>query len=154
MEESQGQPQADNETTAGTETPVPPDAFLILNGIKAFPLTQAVIKIGRAHDNTLVLDDPRVSRHHLELRAIRDHFVAFDLGSSGGTYVNGQRINQGLLYPGDMISLAGINLIFMQGTHLPARPAADATGRLKGPGERATAIFNESMFGKKKKRGW
>ena len=52
---------------------------------------------------------------------IRDHFVLFDVGSSGGTYVNGQRISQGLLYPGDIISLAGIDLVFMQGTRLPGR---------------------------------
>lgn len=153
MEETPGQP-AKNDENAGTEIPVPENAFLIINGSKAIPLNQAIVTIGRAHDNTLVVDDPRVSRHHLELRAIHDHFVVFDLGSSGGTYVNGQRTNQGMLYPGDMISLAGVNIVFMQGTHLPARSAADSTGRIQGPGERATAIFNTSLFKKNKKRGW
>ena len=45
---------------------------------------------------------------------VRDRFVLFDLNSSGGTFVNGQRTDQSILYPGDVISLAGVTLIFGQ----------------------------------------
>ncbi len=55
-----------------------------------------------------------VSRAHAQLRLVKDHFVLFDLNSSGGTFVNGERTNQSVLYPGDVISLAGITLIFGQ----------------------------------------
>ena len=137
------------------EIPVPDNAFLILEGTKAIPLDQAIVRIGRSHDNSIVLDDPRVSRHHVEIRVIRDHFVLFDLGSSGGTYINSQRISQGLLYPGDVISLAGINIVFIQGTRLPGQGQADSTQTMPGPGQRATVVLNTSIFvNKKKKRPW
>jgi len=151
MENTQSTPAENGEDT-GMDIPIPANSFLVIAGTKAIPLDKTVISIGRSHDNSLVLDDPRVSRHHVENRVIRDHFVLFDLNSSGGTYVNGQRIGQGLLYPGDLISLAGVNLVFMQGTHLPGRGAADGN-TMVGPGQRPTAVFNTSLFTKKKRGG-
>jgi pSer/pThr/pTyr-binding forkhead associated (FHA) protein len=63
-------------------------------------------------DNHLILDDPRVSRAHAQLRAVQGHYVLFDLNATGGTYVNGQRITQYTLKPGDVISLAGVPIIY------------------------------------------
>lgn len=90
------------------------EAYLIVNGVELFPIRQAVVSIGRRIDNLLVLNDPRVSRAHAELRCIRGRFVIFDSGSSGGTYVNGKRVAHSVLYDGDVISLAGVHLIFRQ----------------------------------------
>jgi hypothetical protein len=92
----------------------PPNAYLIVNGVENFPLNLPVINIGRRPDNHLVINDPRVSRSHAQIRAIRGRFVVFDLNSSGGTYVNSQAITQQALSPGDVISLAGVSLIFGQ----------------------------------------
>ena len=58
---------------------IPENAFLVIRGTKSVPLNQGIIKIGRHHDNTIVIDDPRISRHHVELRAIKGHFDIFDL---------------------------------------------------------------------------
>ena len=93
---------------------IPLNAFLIIEGVKVQPLTEAVINIGRRFENHVVIDDPRVSRQHAQLRAIHGHYVLFDLSSRSGTFVNGQRANQVVLYPGDEISLAGVKLIFSQ----------------------------------------
>lgn len=93
---------------------VPEDAFVLLGGVKVFPLVKPVISIGRQLDNTLVIDDLRVSRKHAQLRAINGSYVIFDLNSSGGTLVNGHRASQTVLYPGDVISLAGVTLIYGQ----------------------------------------
>jgi pSer/pThr/pTyr-binding forkhead associated (FHA) protein len=95
------------------------NAFLIVGGTKIIPLSRSVINIGRRLNNHVVIDDPRVSRAHAQLRIVKDHFVLFDLNSSGGTFVNGQRSNHSVLHPGDVISLAGVTLIFSQ--DLPAR---------------------------------
>src|SRR5688500_2605939 len=132
------------------ENVIPSNTFLIMEGTKAIPLTQSPITIGRSHENVIVLDDPRVSRKHLEIRVIREHFVLFDLNSSGGTFVNGQRVNQGILYSGDVISLAGVNLVFMQDSRLRV-PGTDPL-RQQGAGERNTAIFNSSTGRDKKSR--
>jgi pSer/pThr/pTyr-binding forkhead associated (FHA) protein len=136
----------DNNANTGTEISIPENVFLIFQGVKAIPLNQAVTSIGRSHDNTVVIDDPRISRHHLEIRVVQDSFVVFDLHSTGGTYINGQRVSQGLLYPGDLISLAGVNLVFMQDALLPGRGKTDTSPI--GPGVHSTAIFNSSMISK------
>ena len=41
-------------------------------------------------------------------------FMIFDLGSTGGTFVNGRKINKQLLNPGDVIEIGGVSLIFNQ----------------------------------------
>lgn len=91
--------------------PRPSNAFLIVYET-TFPLRLAVVNIGRRLDNHLIVDDPRVSRAHAQLRAVQGHFVLFDLNATGGTYVNGQRITQYTLKPGDVISLAGVPIIY------------------------------------------
>lgn len=108
---------------------IPEDAFVIVDGTKVIPLNQAVINIGRRIENTLVLDDPRVSRTHAQLRAINGRYIIFDLNSTGGTFVNGERVKQSILYPGDVISLAGADLIYGQ-KNPPPRPDLKETSPL------------------------
>jgi hypothetical protein len=121
--EASDQPEGTGQTAAFTvaapnqSNAIPRNAFLIVEGNRVFALTQMVINIGRRSDNHLVLADPRVSRAHAQIRAIRGQYVLFDLNSTGGTMVNGRRINQCALKPGDVISLSGVPLIY--GEELP-----------------------------------
>jgi len=66
----------------------------------------------RREDNQIVIDDPRVSRTHAQLRAVRGQYVLFDLSFYRWNYINGTRISQQGLKPGDVISLAGVPLIY------------------------------------------
>jgi len=120
---------------------IPENAFLIVEGVKTFQLTEAVVNIGRRLDNTLVVDDPRVSRNHAQLRAIKGRYVLFDLDSTGGTFVNGQRANQTVLYPGDVISLAGVSLIFGQDNPISKRDISETSPRNDAGAERSTAVI-------------
>jgi pSer/pThr/pTyr-binding forkhead associated (FHA) protein len=140
----------ENSGSSEAEISIPENVFLIFQGVKAIPLNKPVVSIGRSHDNTVVIDDPRISRHHVEVRVINDRFVVFDLHSTGGTFVNGQRVNEGLLYPGDLISLAGVNLVFIQDRQLQERSKGDTNPI--GPGVHSTAIFHSSMTDKDIKR--
>lgn len=90
------------------------NGFLIVNGTELFLLDQVVINIGRRSDNQLVLDDGKVSRLHAQIRLIDRNYVIFDLDSAGGTWVNGERIRQRKLIPGDVIAIAGMPLVFGQ----------------------------------------
>ncbi len=128
-----------NEEQAGDG--IPENAFLIVEGVKTFQLTEAVVNIGRRLDNTLVVDDPRVSRNHAQLRAIKGRYVLFDLNSTGGTFVNGQRANQTVLYPGDVISLAGVSLIFGQDNPVSTRDISDTSPRNDAGADRSTAVI-------------
>jgi pSer/pThr/pTyr-binding forkhead associated (FHA) protein len=93
---------------------IPPNAFFIIDGVKFYPLVKAVIRIGRRLENDLVIDDPRVSRNHAQIRANEGQYVLADLGSTGGTFVNGSRVSECIIYPNDTISLGGVTLIFHQ----------------------------------------
>jgi hypothetical protein len=121
---------------------IPENAFLILGGTRIIPLTESVINIGRRLDNQVVIDDPRVSRNHAQLRVIKGRFVIFDLESTGGLFLNGQRVSQTVLYPGDVISLAGVTLVF--GQDIPsAREAAQARQVFQVSADRATVFLRK-----------
>ena len=125
---------------------IPENAFLIIEGVKVHQLSDSVVNIGRRLENQLVIDDPRVSRNHAQLRAIKGRFVLFDLNSTGGTFVNGQRTSQTVLYPGDVISLAGVALIFGQDNPPPRLDLNDpASGETEpGASERPTATIDQN----------
>lgn len=122
---------------------LPENAFLIIEGVKVYPLSLPVVNIGRRMDNQLVIDDPRVSRTHAQLRAINGRFVLFDLNSTGGTFVNGQRASQTVLYAGDVISLAGVALIFGQDNPPHGADTVDTSPMAPATSNRATAIIKE-----------
>lgn len=117
--ETEKRKEESGQTAAFTAVPttpapnaIPRNAFLIVEGNRVFPLDRPVINIGRRPDNHLVIADPRVSRSHAQIRAIRGQYILFDLNSTGGTVVNGMRVRQCALKPGDVISLSGVPLIY------------------------------------------
>src|SRR4051794_6482153 len=60
-----------------------------------FPLTVGgKVQIGRSPTTTTRFKDTTVSRVHCEVRAEADRVVVVDLNSSGGTFVNNERISQ------------------------------------------------------------
>lgn len=81
-------------------------ATLIVNGDRHVTLDKPVVNLGRQRDNDIIIDDPTVSRHHAQIRLRFGSYVLFDLGSRGGTTVNGYRVQERVLQPGDVIGLA------------------------------------------------
>lgn len=70
----------------------------------------SVIRIGRAPDNDVVLSDPLVSRHHLQLQrqdaaASSSHWQLTNQGTNG-TFVDGVLVSQGAIADGALIQLA------------------------------------------------
>lgn len=135
--------EAESEAQAG----IPSNAFLIVDGTQVFPLEENLVKIGRRGDNHLVIDDPRISRRHAQLRTIDGRYVIFDLESTGGTWVNGQRIQKSALQPGDVISLSGLPLVYGQDSLEPgdtqkyslsiSEPKDETDSEPDSPGSRA-----------------
>ena len=68
--------------------------------------------IGRSRDCEIVIDDPNVSRRHAELRKTIEGWMVADLGSTNGVKVNGRRVHEEVLRPGDKITLGLIELGF------------------------------------------
>jgi hypothetical protein len=121
----------------------PKSAYLVLQGTRIIPLNQPLINIGRRLDNHIILEDPRVSRTHAQIKLINDRFVIFDLHSTSGTFINGRRTDQSVLYPGDVISLAGVIFIYSQ--ELPAKPGEVKIIELGSPfaADRPTAVVHK-----------
>lgn len=71
----------------------------------------APLSIGRADDNSLVINDSRVSRHHARLQARRGTLVFTDLGSTNGSRVNGSRVAEVVLGEGDRIEVGDTVLV-------------------------------------------
>jgi len=90
-----------------------PAAFLVVDGSQYVPLDRSVTNIGRRRDNVIVLDDPRVSRQHCQIRYRFGQFVLYDLGSRGGTFVNDARVSECVLKPGDVIALGESKLVYV-----------------------------------------
>jgi hypothetical protein len=118
--------ETDTDGRGGLED-APRGAYLVVDGVQVFALRRPVVNIGRRNDNHLVINDSRVSRIHAQLRALRGQYVIFDLDSTGGTWVNGERIRQRVLRPGDVVSLSGVPLIYGQDAD-----EVDSTQRLPG----------------------
>lgn len=101
---------------ASSMTVLPANAFLVVGGRSNFPMETPIINIGRHSDNDLVLDDMHVSRHHAQIRAINKRYVVFDVGSTAGILLNGKKISQATLRPGDVLKVGTTNLIYIQDT--------------------------------------
>lgn len=99
-------------TNRKTEPKEESGALLLDQQGNSISLRKSVINLGRRSSNTIVINDLRVSRTHAQIRKIQEEYVIFDVGSTGGTFVNGERVGTRVLCPGDVISLAGYTFIF------------------------------------------
>jgi hypothetical protein len=97
----------------------PTGAFLIIQGKRHYRLKKHLITIGRRLDSDLVLDDQHISRKHAKLLARHGKYVLIDEKSTAGTRVNGQLIDEQTLKPGDVITIAKIDLIYGEGPEGP-----------------------------------
>ena len=80
-----------------------------------YELQTPVTLLGRGTDCDLRMVDPGVSRHHAELRVEDGQVVLVDLGSTNGTFVNGQPVRRVALTDGTTITLGRTTLVFRQG---------------------------------------
>jgi serine/threonine protein kinase len=70
-----------------------------------FPITSSEFSIGRSQDRSLPLEGTLVSRNHALIIAKDDQYLLYDQESTNGTYVNGRRVLQHVLQPGDQIRI-------------------------------------------------
>ena len=85
------------------------------DGPHAFPIELDLITVGRGLNNDLIVEDPRVSRQHAQLRYKSRRYLIGDLGSTNGTYVNGTQVTTDqVLRDGDTVSFGGLEMRFHQ----------------------------------------
>jgi hypothetical protein len=81
----------------------------------AVALDKPMILVGRALDNDVVLEEPRVSRYHAEIHLRGGRFHLRDMKSTNGSTVNGQEVSERALQDGDCVSFAGVEMLFHSG---------------------------------------
>ena len=86
--------------------------FLIFNR-QIIPLDKKITRLGRQLDNDIVFNEEFVSRFHAEIRFEDGKYVLYDNESTSGTFVNSKKIDRCVLNSGDVISLASIQIMFV-----------------------------------------
>lgn len=71
--------------------------------------------VGRARRADFVVDAQMVSRLHCRLTAGATELEVTDLGSTNGTFVNGQRVERAILRDGDRIGVGRVELVVSRG---------------------------------------
>jgi pSer/pThr/pTyr-binding forkhead associated (FHA) protein len=63
------------------------------------------LRMGRSPDNDVIFRDPATSGHHARLERRGDEFWVVDLGSTNGTFVNGESVQEKQLNHGDRLTI-------------------------------------------------
>ena len=66
--------------------------------------------IGRVEDNIFQIAEPSVSSHHCEVLLRGAEVVVRDLDSTNGTYINGEKVSESVLKPGQILRLGQIEM--------------------------------------------
>jgi predicted component of type VI protein secretion system len=66
--------------------------------------------VGRVDDNTFQIPEPSVSSHHCEILLRGTDVVVHDLNSTNGTFINGEKVTESVLKPGQVLRLGQIEM--------------------------------------------
>jgi pSer/pThr/pTyr-binding forkhead associated (FHA) protein len=83
------------------------------------------LSIGRDPSSDIFVDDPEVSRHHAELVRHGQDWSIIDAGSTNGTSVNGTKVREVILQPGNRIEVGDVELA-LRHSGADARPLSDS----------------------------
>ncbi len=101
------------------------------NAGSRFVLEGDLTRVGRHPDSDIFLDDITVSRRHAEFARQGGAYVARDVGSLNGTYLNRERIEESELRNGDEVQIGKFRLVFLTGPK-----GTQGTERSAGAGSR------------------
>ncbi len=91
---------------------LPPAAHLSVDGVGQ-PLKAGINTLGRKPDNDVVLDDPYVSGRHVTIEVLEGEVFLTDVGSTNGTFLDGERLAAGertMVDPESEIKIGGLDL--------------------------------------------
>lgn len=93
---------------------------------KTFPVYQQMV-IGRQQDCEISIPSEEISRRHASVKPTPDGLLVEDLGSSNGTFINGKRVQSGVLQPGEELRLDAIRfMLIAPGMEIPRTPSPSA----------------------------
>ncbi len=94
---------------------------------RSYELKVETTTVGRVSDNAFEIPEASVSSHHAEIILRGNDIVIRDLGSTNGTFINGEKITEAVLKPGQTLRFGTIDLKLDSGDGAPvAAPAGGA----------------------------
>lgn len=100
-----------NAVPVTTDTQTEDSPVLEVNG-NQYLLTKDKTMIGRGSGCDIVIDDPGISRKHLEIDITDNGVIARDLGSTNGTYVEGHQVPAATLLDGNTITIGRTRILY------------------------------------------
>ncbi|MCI0743788.1 MAG: FHA domain-containing protein [Verrucomicrobia subdivision 3 bacterium] len=129
---------------------------------RTFELKDEKTSVGRVSDNTFEIPEGSVSSHHAEILLRGKDVVIKDLNSTNGTFINGEKITEAVLKPGQILRLGMVEMRLETGDSAPAAskkpldhtrviPQGVKLDELEGT--RTPLDFGKSGFEKKSSKG-
>jgi hypothetical protein len=81
------------------------------HGLQEILLKPGLNRLGRTEDNDFQISDDSVSSHHCQIDLKDDVITVRDLGSTNGTFLDGQPIQSAVLQPGQVLCLGTVKMI-------------------------------------------
>jgi pSer/pThr/pTyr-binding forkhead associated (FHA) protein len=102
--------------------------------------------IGRVEDNTFQIPEASISSHHCEVLRSGTEVVIKDLDSTNGSFINGEKITQSPLKPGQTLRLGQVELQLIEGEGAPVPAPATPAPAPKPP---AAPVADQTMVMKR-----
>jgi pSer/pThr/pTyr-binding forkhead associated (FHA) protein len=83
--------------------------------------------VGRVEDNSFQIAEPSVSSHHCEVMVRGNDVIVKDLNSTNGTFINGEKVTEGPLKPGQILRLGQIEMRLETDTPPPSPKKLEQT---------------------------
>ncbi len=97
---------------------------------KTFPISKPVTMIGREHDNDIVVSDPSVSRHHVQITWDNGIWTINKLNEKNTLHVNQRDVQRATIHDRDTIALGSTSFQFLSLTEAAHHtPPADSSGQ-------------------------
>src|SRR5215469_2502880 len=102
---------------------------------RSYDLATERTTVGRVEDNAIQIAEPSVSSRHCEILLKGEDVVIKDLGSTNGTFINGEKISESVLKPGQTLRLGNVELKL----DTPGAPASAPSAAPSAPAPGAPA---------------
>ena len=108
-------------------------------------IEREVCVVGRSPDCDLWIEDGAISRRHFRIKFRKNRVSIEDLGSTNGTYVNGERVSESELKDGDKIQISRTTIFELN--YLDATRSLSEQKRYQmGVMDAVTNIYNKRFF--------
>jgi pSer/pThr/pTyr-binding forkhead associated (FHA) protein len=85
------------------------------------------VTIGRVEDNVWQIAEQSISSHHCELTPKGEELAFKDLGSTNGSFINGEQVTEGVLKPGQVLRLGQVEIRYETGVAAAGKKALEKT---------------------------